>query len=49
MKEGIRGEHETVHMRKDGSRFPVSIFSTSIRNSQGEINAHLGLLKNLDK
>ncbi|MAO18091.1 MAG: hypothetical protein CMH44_14665 [Muricauda sp.] len=49
LKEGIRGEHETVHMRKDGSRFPVSIFSASIRNRQGEIIAHLGLLKDFDK
>lgn len=49
LKEGIRGEHETVHMHKDGSLFPVSIFSASIRDGEGKIIAHLGLLRDTNK
>ncbi len=47
LKEGIAGEHETLHMRKDGSHFPVSIFSSSIKDKKGKIIAHLGLLRDI--
>ncbi|WP_067032954.1 PAS domain-containing protein [Allomuricauda sp. CP2A] len=47
LKEGLTGEHETLHIRKDGRRFPVSIFSSSIRDQEGNIIAHLGLLRDI--
>lgn len=47
LKQGITGEHETIHMRKDGGHFPVSIFSSSIKDKEGNIIAHLGLLRDI--
>ncbi|MCK9386981.1 MAG: CHASE domain-containing protein [Sulfuritalea sp.] len=35
--------HEWTYIRKDGSRFPVSLTITALRDGQGEINAFLGI------
>lgn len=49
LKEGLNGEFESIHMRKNGSRFPVSIFSSSILDMKGKIIAHLGLLQDINE
>ncbi|MDP4029122.1 MAG: PAS domain S-box protein [Gallionella sp.] len=35
--------HEWTYIRKDGSRFPVVLTVTALRDGQGEINAYLGI------
>lgn len=35
--------HEWTYIRKDGSRFPVSLTVTALRDGHGEINAFLGI------
>ncbi|MDD5300628.1 MAG: PAS domain S-box protein [Gallionella sp.] len=35
--------HEWTYIRKDGSRFPVSLTVTALRDAHGEINAFLGI------
>jgi PAS domain S-box-containing protein len=35
--------HEWAYIRKDGSRFPVSLTITALRDGQGHINAFLGI------
>ena len=35
--------HEWTYIRKDGSRFPVSLTVTALRDGGGEINAFLGI------
>ena len=35
--------HEWTYIRKDGSRFPVSLTVTALRDVHGEINAFLGI------
>ncbi|ULC58052.1 PAS domain S-box protein [Flaviramulus sp. BrNp1-15] len=43
----IKAENETIHMRKNGERFPVLVFVASIKNNNDEVIAHLGLIKEL--
>jgi len=40
---GITAEREWTYIRKDGSRFPVSLSVTALRNSEGEITGFLGI------
>ena len=47
LKENLKGEHETVHMRKNGERFPAIVFVASIKNIKEEVIAHLGLIQEL--
>ncbi len=43
-KDGIKGEFDTVHLRKDGTTFPVGVFVTGITDSKGRVIAQLVLL-----
>jgi diguanylate cyclase (GGDEF)-like protein/PAS domain S-box-containing protein len=36
-------EHEWTYIRKDGSRFPVQLAISSLRNESGEITGYLGI------
>jgi len=40
---GIADEQEWTYIRKDGSRFPVSLSVTALRNVEGEITGFLGI------
>ncbi|MFA6411498.1 MAG: PAS domain S-box protein [Syntrophales bacterium] len=40
---GNTAEREWTYIRKDGSRFPVSLSVTALRNSEGEITGFLGI------
>ncbi len=40
---GIPDEQEWTYIRKDGSRFPVSLSVTALRNAEGEIRGFLGI------
>ena len=40
---GITAEREWTYIRKDGSRFPISLSVTALRNSEGEITGFLGI------
>jgi len=42
-RRGLRNEHEWTYVRKDGSRFPVLLNVTALRNTQGEISGFLGI------
>ncbi|TRZ58259.1 MAG: response regulator [Rhodocyclaceae bacterium] len=39
--------HEWSYIRKDGSRFPVSLTVTALRDGNGEINAFLGIARDI--
>jgi len=39
--------HEWTYIRKDGSRFPVLLTVTALRDGRGEINAFLGIAKDI--
>jgi len=41
--------HEWIYIRKDGSRFPVSLTITALRDSHGEINAFLGIATDISE
>lgn len=47
LESNIDGEHETLHVRKDGTLFPVKIFVAAIKNSKNEVVAHLGLIEDI--
>ncbi|WP_374652910.1 PAS domain S-box protein [Dongia sp.] len=40
---GQRSEHEWTYVRKDGSRFPVLLSVTALRNEEGELTGFLGM------
>lgn len=40
---GIAEEREWTYVRKDGSRFPVLLSVTAMRNTKGEIRGYLGI------
>ncbi|MFA5181185.1 MAG: PAS domain S-box protein [Syntrophales bacterium] len=40
---GIPDEREWTYIRKDGSRFPVSLSVTALRNGEGEVTGFLGI------
>ncbi len=42
-KRGISAEQEWTYIRKDKSRFPVSLTTTALRNSRGEITGYIGV------
>lgn len=45
-----RGDmHEWTYVHKDGTRFPVSLTVTALRNSNGEITAFLGIATNISE
>jgi len=45
--EDFKGEFATIHTRKDGERFSVAISTSAIRNSEGKVISHLGLMQDL--
>ncbi|MDD7886964.1 PAS domain S-box protein [Flavivirga sp. 57AJ16] len=47
LKSNIDGEHETTHVRKDGTYFPVKVFVAAIKNRNNEVIAHLGLIEGI--
>lgn len=49
LREGLIGEFESVHVHKEGEHFPVSIFSSNIKDETGAIVAHLGLFRKVEK
>ncbi|MBI5923441.1 MAG: CHASE domain-containing protein [Betaproteobacteria bacterium] len=42
-KDAAGDTHEWTYIRKDGSRFPVSLTVTALRDGNGEISAFLGI------
>ncbi len=42
-RRGIVDEHEWTYIRKDGSRFPVMLSITAMRDEKGEITGFLGI------
>jgi len=47
-RENAGGDtHEWTYIRKDGSRFPVSLTVTALRDGHGEISAFLGIATNI--
>ena len=46
-RSGLPNEHEWTYVRKDGSRFPVLLNVTALRNSQGEISGFLGICNDI--
>lgn len=44
---GVADEREWTYIRKDGSRLPVSLTVTAMRNRQGEIRGYLGIATDL--
>jgi PAS domain S-box-containing protein len=42
-RRGLPNEHEWTYLRKDGSRFPVLLTVTALRDQVGEISGFLGL------
>ena len=42
-RRGIVEEREWTYVRKDGSRFPVNLAVTALRNADGEISGFLGI------
>ena len=41
--------HEWTYVRKDGTKFPVSLTVTALRNSNGEISAFLGIATDISE
>lgn len=48
-KLGIADSNEWTYIRKDGSKFPVILTITTIKNDLGEINGYLGIAKDITK
>ena len=46
-KAGLPDENEWMYIRKDGSRFPVSLTMTAIRNQAGDITGYLGVASDI--
>jgi len=46
-RQGITNEEEWTYIRKDGSRFPVSLSITALRDPQGNITGFLGIGKDI--
>ena len=42
-QRGLIDEHEWTYVRKDGSRFPVTLSITALRDEKGEITGFLGI------
>ncbi len=42
-KSGFQDEHEWTYVRKDGSRFPVLLSVTALRDENDNINGYLGI------
>ncbi len=40
---GVTAEHEWTYVRKDGSRFPVNLAASALRDEDGEITGFLGI------
>lgn len=47
LNEDFKGEYETVHVRKNGERFPIVVFTSSIKDHNGKIVAHMALFQDL--
>ncbi len=45
--QGISTEEEWTYIRKDGSRFPVRLMVTAMRDNQGRITGYLGTAKDI--
>ncbi len=48
-KQGIPEEREWTYIRKDGTRFPVLLSVTAIRDDQGKIISYLGIASNISE
>jgi PAS domain S-box-containing protein len=48
-KLGAFDSREWTYIRKDGSRFPVQLVVTSIKNQKGKITGYLGVATNISK
>ncbi len=48
-KMNIQNEHEWIFIRKDGSRFFVSLTVTAIRDAEGNITGYLGIAVDISK
>jgi PAS domain S-box-containing protein len=46
-RSGEVDEHEWTYIRKDGSRFPVQLSVTCLRNASGVINGYLGVASDI--
>lgn len=46
-REGYADEHEWVYIRKDGTRFPVHLSMTAIRDETGGITGFLGIASDI--
>lgn len=46
-RHNLPNEYEWTHVRKDGSRFPVLLSVTALRNSQGNIVGFLGIANDI--
>jgi PAS domain S-box-containing protein len=46
-KQGLPNEHEWTYLRKDGSRFPVLLSVTALRDEDGEITGFLGIASDI--
>jgi PAS domain S-box-containing protein len=48
-RRNIHEEQEFTYIRKDGSRFPVSLTITAIRDSKGEITGYMGISSDISE
>lgn len=47
LKENLNGEFQSIHKRKNGEQYPVSIFFASILNIQEEVIAHIAVIQDI--
>ncbi|MBK5193636.1 MAG: PAS domain S-box protein [Flavobacteriaceae bacterium] len=48
-KQGKIDTREWIYIRKDGTRFPVQLAVTSIKNGEGEITGYLGVASDISR
>lgn len=48
-REGGDDEHEWSYVRKDGSRFPVVLTVSALRDAEGEISGYLGMARDISE
>ncbi|NJB70369.1 PAS domain S-box-containing protein [Saonia flava] len=49
LSEELKGEFESIHLHKGGTRFPVLIFVAPIKSIEGKVIAHLALFQNVSE
>lgn len=48
-RRGVNDENEWQYVRKDGSRFPVLLTVSALRDAQGEITGYMGIARDISE